>query len=817
MYYLDILINFPLYYLDILINFPLYYLDILINFPFVLFCERLHFRDFKVLKYVLYVLVLMIVSYIFSGNTHFKHCFHYINRLFSIFSQQKNKMSIKYFGILLNFIIVLNFVTIVTVNAEEEAIPRLGALINREGNLEFTRAVLLVRFRLNSEIYIEQQLSNVYFHTTNLLTLLKHGGFTMSYAQKSSIESLLKSISYEVGEILPFISDKFVVDKLNATDTKDLEEIWRNEVYQAVSRINIGVSAAHVVPAVDTHIVETIVQTSTTTTKPQNDQGKAVHPKFKREKRALLDIGGNLLHSLFGVSTDDQLENTEINLRKEVESVYSRTEMVETQSKLAERKLADALGHVKVMTESLLSVRARENRIESYIQLAITLEHIESIVFNLHDLAVQSATHRTLLSKGIVPQVLDASQLRDLIHTGLITFRNMEFPLNIDELTNTNLARYLNLLHSEPTRNYNTFAIFIPFTDGKVYKLYGMEKFPFFTNVTDTDRKILMPSIKLPQHLAVSEDEYVEIESIDSCLRTRNSTSFLCAQKMPTVNGDVKSCATEIIQNNTKSAFDLCKYKEIALVNNYFASNKNGIWIVLVNKAELANIRCPDKFKFNSKILKAYSGTLKVRPPCVFTTPKFSLPTIQTKKENLSGVPVKVLPIEDIILNGTNITFPKKDLTAIEDDLNLIRNITSMHSEHLDFINGNVQNKPLHIIHGTTGILVVVIIVVVIIGIIVIRRKPNLLQQMLPFFLLNNNMSSHSQRTQHEDRRPQSEPDEVECRSPTPAHTEQPFELTVRQPVGQATGESGPVYAGRPSKPRRNLTLNLPPLRFCWR
>ena len=130
--------------------------------------------------------------------------------------------------------------------------------------------------------------------------------------------------------------------------------------------------------------------------------------------------------------------------------------------------------------------------------------------------------------------------------------------------------------------------------------------------------------------------------------------------KTATVNGDVKSCATEIILNNTKNAFDLCKCKEIALADNYFATNKNGIWIVLVNRAELANIRCPDKFKFNSKILKAYSGTLKVRPPCVFTTPKFSLTKIQTKKENLSGVPVKVLPIEDIVLNVPNITFLKK-------------------------------------------------------------------------------------------------------------------------------------------------------------
>ena len=175
-----------------------------------------------------------------------------------------------------------------------------------------------------------------------------------------------------------------------------------------------------------------------------------------------------------------------------------------------------------------------------------------------------------------------------------------------------------------------------------------------------------------------------------------------------------------------------------------------------MNRADLANIRCPDKLKFNRKILKAYSDSLKVRPPYVFTTPKFSLPTIQTKKENLSGVPVKVLPIEDIVLNVTNVTFPKKDLTAIEADLNILNNLTSMHSEHLEFINDNVQNKPLLIIHGATGILVVIVIMVVVVGIIVIRRKPNLLQQMLPFFLLNNNMSSHSQRTQHEDRRQQS-------------------------------------------------------------
>ena len=76
--------------------------------------------------------------------------------------------------------------------------------------------------------------------------------------------------------------------------------------------------------------------------------------------------------------------------------------------------------------------------------------------------------------------------------------------------------------------------------------------------------------------------------------------------------------------------------------------------------------------------------------------------------------------------------FRKKDLTAIEADLNDLSNLTNRHSEHLDFIRDNVQNKSLHIVHGATGIVVVVVVMVVVIGIAVIRRKTDLLQQMLP-------------------------------------------------------------------------------------
>ena len=164
-----------------------------------------------------------------------------------------------------------------------------------------------------------------------------------------------------------------------------------------------------------------------------NDQGVQAHPKF-RGRRALIDVGGNLLHTLFGVTTDNQLARSEASLQSEVESVLAKTRIVKAQSKLAERKLADAMKHVRLAIDTLLSINSRENRLEAFVQVSQMLDHMESIVFHLQDIAITSATHRTLLSRGIVPQVFDADQLRSLITEGEKTFNTSNFPLDVNKL-----------------------------------------------------------------------------------------------------------------------------------------------------------------------------------------------------------------------------------------------------------------------------------------------------------------------------------------------------------------------------------------------
>ena len=377
----------------------------------------------------------------------------------------------------------------------------------------------------------------------------------------------------------------------------------------------------------------------------------------------------------------------------------------------------------------------------------------------MQDIAISSATHRTLLSRGIVPQIFDTEQLRSLIKEGEKTFSTLNFPLDVNKLSNKNIAIYLNILKSEPTRDTDVFAIFLPFTDNKFYELFTIENFPFFANPNGTkeERKILIPGDDLPNYVAVTDNEFVNIDDIQNCARTKNASVLLCAQKNPSQVKEVSSCATAIIRNDTKEAFEQCNYKEIKLKNNYYAKHLHSDWYVIVDRAEVATIHCPDRYKLNSRQLKSYSGTLKIKPPCEFSTPRFALPTIQTKTQELSNHPVKILPVSDVIFNSSlNMTFSTKDIKAIEDDLEVLENITHTQHDHIKIIKSHIEDNTFDILHGTSGILIVILIVCIIGTIIVCRRRPDLMHQLLPFFLLQNTSSLSRTRNMSQTGRSQS-------------------------------------------------------------
>ena len=244
----------------------------------------------------------------------------------------------------------------------------------------------------------------------------------------------------------------------------------------------------------------------------QNDQAwgnytsiALVHPKFRRNrsKRGLVDVGGSILSAVFGVSTEQELSEVKSEFEQNIGNVEKSTKLIQT--KQAEARMADALSHIKSATESLMSVQVRESRLETFTQMSIILEHLETVVLHLDDLIRETCTHQTLLQRGIVPQLISANQLLTLIEEGKDTFRSHNFTLDLQGLNNRNISSYLNLLHAEPSTNISNFHIFIPFVNTEAdYSLFQLTKFPFLAKTIDgsQNNSVLEVGMDLPSYIA---------------------------------------------------------------------------------------------------------------------------------------------------------------------------------------------------------------------------------------------------------------------------------------------------------------------------
>ena len=776
-----------------------------------------------------------------------------------------------------------NNVRNVTATGTRVTSPRLGALVTPQGKLNFITAIMVVDLKLEVDHYIQDQMKEIYDHTEHLLQFFKIGQLYMSLPQKAAIDALIKSISYTFGEILHLMPSEFIQDTLKFASIDQLESDWRQLVFDALQRINIGTREKHVAPHVLHHSSipltpsERTVRTTTTPPKfVQNDMTphnvtytprdvhskspRGVHPKYrvgtqytgyKRTKRGLLDIGGSLLSAVFGVSTEQELRNARDKLQGEIKEVAHISEIVQIQALKAESRMKDALTHIKSATESLLSVQLRENRLESFVQCSIILEHIEAVTLHLYDLMRETSTHKTLLQRGIVPQVLTASQLKEIILKGLDTFRSYSFPLSLNELNNKNISEFLRLLHSEKSDRSGYFHVFFPFINrDRQYDLVKLTPFPFIANTLgqQNNKTVLVAGVDLPTYIAIGIEDHVEIESIEKCSTTVNSTQFLCAQKMPAVSNSIGKCSVNILKNETSKALENCDYRQIKLKNGYMAKYIDGTWFIIIQDPQVATIECPDS-KYSKRKLNEYVGTIVVRPPCSLSTPTFTLPTIESKSLIFTDVPVQILPIRDVMINNTNTTFPTSDLDAVQRDLDILSNLTSFHAITIKDLSDNGFFGHFNIYHGTNAIVIIVLTIVVGTFLYLARKRPELLFRCCPFLFSSQTPIRSITPTLHTHRLHQG-PEEGESISMAQLSSTQQesHHTTESDPLGPSPGEGTVVTPGAdegaygttergayatirppsphyrsvtrvrpvtpPHKPKRGVRLVLPPVRY---
>ena len=189
-----------------------------------------------------------------------------------------------------------------------EPYPSLGSLVSNHGTVHFIAGVMIATVKLESQIYIENQLEIVFTKGLDILTLFRHGGISLSGPQKLAIENEIREASYSFHKLLQLVSYQFIKEKLGFESVKLLEEFWRQKAYESLASVNIAQSRRN--PFITQQQPRNDSRTNFTSTFNLST-GKIIPKQRKnsRSRRGLINIGGDILHSIFGVSTDKQVED----------------------------------------------------------------------------------------------------------------------------------------------------------------------------------------------------------------------------------------------------------------------------------------------------------------------------------------------------------------------------------------------------------------------------------------------------------------------------------------------------------------------------
>ena len=339
--------------------------------------------------------------------------------------------------------------------------PQLGSLVTLRGEIEFTGGVYFVTLNIQAELYIEEEAAKTYNSMLDFLHILEHGGIRMSFAQLRMIEQQIVELSYSFADLFKHVATGYIQKTFNVSSIEELEQNWRDLVYRSLSKVTITKLNHSVVPALESRVVQNNTSNGKTL-------GKKIvnHPKFKsgkRERRGLIDLGGALLHTLFGVAQDSDIKTLEEKEDDKLNKVIKATRTIEIVAERNNERVGQALIHIKNAIERLQPVAERENRIEAFVQLESILEHLSNVAHYLLNLGREVETRITLLQEGLVPPIITSDELKIVLVEGERKFPNLKFPYAVGELKNSNLAKYLKVIHAEPTNEPYVFILSIPY------------------------------------------------------------------------------------------------------------------------------------------------------------------------------------------------------------------------------------------------------------------------------------------------------------------------------------------------------------------
>ena len=312
----------------------------------------------------------------------------------------------------------------------------------------------------------------------------------------------------------------------------------------------------------------------------------------------------------------------------------------------------------------------------------------------------------TMLEAGIInSDLIEISSFKRIIQEGLMTFKELEFPLNINRLTLPQITKIIKVQKI----GINQFIINIPLVNKRSYQVNTLIPHP-----VNIDSKTLVIA-ELDKLLLTSDSNYILTDP--SNIHSLDGKNQILLKQEPMFALHRNSCEWATYNLNITAMLNLCNYHKLGIDKGIYVKDTSYYRLVYFTELTQIELNCPDR-----NIRDKLEGLHKLPLQCDLSSDLLYWPAKQTLTINLEEL-LTAVPTEFDATKLPIIDF--NDTTNVHDSIKtLISNLPGKNSSFTFEFQDNLTLEEVqsYTIVAYGALCVMVIINSIIIGLIVLFK-----------------------------------------------------------------------------------------------
>lgn len=395
----------------------------------------------------------------------------------------------------------------------------------------------------------------------------------------------------------------------------------------------------------------------------------------QREKRAALDIIGNIASDLFGVldsrfATEyaqdiSKVKNNEEHLLMLLKNQTSITEATVNIIKKDDAAIANQFNRINNMTKEIQQLSNKEeinHRLlaASFHVLTAIIEY-ESTQTSILDVLLDA--HKSYIN----PNLLTPNQLKQQIHTIRI---HIDKSLLVPEGDTHDVKQLYRIMNVQTTiiNNKIIFKIKLPLLLNLHFQLFRLISVPTLQNDKyiwiEPSTKYLMATLNRNYHYPLTEVEY------NNCIPYLEDKICPNIRQLLTIQAESHICEWKLLNHNTQLDSS-CKIKMTAIQDVFIPLAKHNEWIYVIHRKYPIDVICGDASQHYSL---SGEGILQIQQECIIRHATMEITARREYKTSFRGSIIPHVNVSDELdkyqqgnYNQSSNTFVRANISTIEE------------------------------------------------------------------------------------------------------------------------------------------------------